>query len=190
MSSLHADARRVLVSWQPPDEHQAALRARYLTHLDRHEDALWRSCRPDHLTASTLVVSPGGDRVLLTLHSRIGRWLQLGGHCEQQDATLLSSALREAREESGIHGLYVEPQPVQLSFHAVPCGPVRPAHHLDVQFVAVAPEEATPVISAESADLRWFESSQLPALADAALRDLVRRGTAQISRASSTRRRS
>lgn len=172
--SLHADAVGVLSSWAPPDAGQEELRRRYLGHLGRHPDAMLRSCRPDHLTASALVMSRDGGRVLLTLHRRLRRWLQTGGHCEPADRTLADAAAREAAEESGIETLQLDPVPVVLSRHEVPCGPVRPAHHLDVQFVAFAPAGATPRISDESADLRWFPVDALPDDADTSVRTLVR----------------
>lgn len=172
--SLHADAVQVLASWAPPDGAQESLRSRYLEHLGRHPDAMLRECRPDHLTASALVLSRDGGRVLLTLHRRLRRWLQTGGHCEPTDRTLAGAAAREAAEESGIATLRLDPVPVVLSRHEVPCGPVRPAHHLDVQFVAFAPDDATPRISDESADLRWFPTDALPDDADESVRRLVR----------------
>ncbi|MPZ94098.1 MAG: NUDIX domain-containing protein [Propionibacteriales bacterium] len=171
--TLHGDAVRVLTAWAPSDAGQARLQAQYLEHLATHADAMWRECRPDHLTASALVVSADGRDVLLTLHRRIGRWLQMGGHCEPADGSLAGSALREATEESGIAGLALRAVPARLSYHEVPCGPVRPAHHLDVQYVAAAPADAVPVISDESADLRWFPLDELPSDADGALRALV-----------------
>ena len=137
--SLHADARAVLAAWERPNGSQDALRALYLEHLDEHPDAMLRGCHPDHLTASALVVSDDHRRAVLTLHPIVGRWLQTGGHCESHDATLADAALREAREETGIQDLALDPVPVLLSRHEVPCGPLRPSHHLDVQFVAVAP---------------------------------------------------
>lgn len=172
--SLHADATAVLTRWRPPDAEQAALRADYLRHLRARPDGVWRECRPDHVTASALVLSADRRRVLLTLHGKLRRWLQLGGHCEASDPTLDAAARREAVEESGIDGLRLDPTPVLLSRHEVPCGPLRPAHHLDVQYVAWAPENATARRSAESADLRWFEADQLPADVDGSVRALVR----------------
>jgi 8-oxo-dGTP pyrophosphatase MutT (NUDIX family) len=172
--SLHADATDVLTRWRPPDETQAALREHYLRHLDAHHDGVWRQCRPDHVTASALLLSADRGRVLLTLHGKLRRWLQLGGHCEPEDTTLADAARREAVEESGIADLVVDDVPLLLSHHEVPCGPVRPAHHLDVQYLAAVPDDAVPVRSTESADLRWFPVHALPADTDDSVRALVR----------------
>jgi 8-oxo-dGTP pyrophosphatase MutT (NUDIX family) len=100
--------------------------------------------------------------VLLTLHARLGRWLQTGGHIESIDPTLEAAAAREAREESGLTDLSLEPSPLLLSKHEVPCGPVRPTYHLDVQYLVLANHLISPNIGAESLDLRWFAHDQLP----------------------------
>ena len=161
--SLHADALTTLEGWTAPTEQQSRLRERYVEHLRVHPDGLTRDCRPDHLTASTLVLSPEGDRVLLTLHAKAQRWFQLGGHCEPEDESLSGAALREATEESGLDGLRLDPVPVQLSEHAVPfCGPTGDVHHLDVRFVAVAPAGSAHSVSEESLDVRWWPADALP----------------------------
>jgi 8-oxo-dGTP pyrophosphatase MutT (NUDIX family) len=163
--SLHADALALLEGWDAPTPAQEALRRRYVDHLARRPDAMTRGCRPDHLTASTLVLDAEGSNVLLTLHAKARRWFQLGGHCEPQDATLAGAARREAREESGLASLRVDPLPAQLSEHAVPfCGPGADVHHLDVRFVAVAPAGAEPAVSEESLDVRWWPLDGLPDL--------------------------
>ena len=170
---LHADALRVLGSWAAPDEAQQRLRQAYLAHLNAHRDGMWRGCHPDHLTASALVVDADGDRVLLTLHRRLGRWLQTGGHCEPADESLRAAAHREATEESGITGLVVDPVPLRLDRHEVPCGPLRPAHHLDVQYLALAPVDARERIGPESSALGWFGPADLPGPTDDSVRALV-----------------
>lgn len=178
--SLHHDAGRVLHDWTAPDDEQQALRELYLSHLAAYEDAMSRSCHPDHLTASALVFSHDHRQVALTLHARLGRWLQTGGHCEPTDTQLAEAALREAREESGVEGLTVDAVPVLLSRHEVPCGPLRPAHHLDVQFVAVASPDAELVVSEESTDVRWFDLDDLPDDADDSVRALVSAGARRL----------
>ncbi|WP_433161053.1 NUDIX hydrolase [Kribbella sp. CA-247076] len=159
---LHRDAVEVLEAWVPPDAEQEALRQHYLRHLRERPDGMWRSCRPEHVTSSALVVDASSGRVLLTLHTVVGQWLQLGGHCEPGDTTLAGAALREATEESGLTGLTIDPNPLQLSRHQLLAGGCTGAYHLDVQFLVTAAETTTHVISDESDDLAWFRLNALP----------------------------
>ncbi len=171
--TLHDDAREVLAGWVPrdPDPGQSELRDTYVEFLDAHADAMWRPCVEGHLTGSALVLSADRDRVLLTLHAKIHRWLQMGGHCEPEDATLRSAALREALEESGIEGLEMSAEPLRLDRHRVDCH--GGSWHLDVQYLAIAPPDAVAVISEESLDLRWWPIDALPDPTDDVLRHLV-----------------
>jgi 8-oxo-dGTP pyrophosphatase MutT (NUDIX family) len=180
-TTLHSDAVQALTAWTAHDGDQSELRADYLAHLAAEPEGLYRSCLPAHITASALVVDPAAGRVLLTLHPKVGRWLQMGGHCEPGDVSLAAAALREATEESGIAGLRLltgpdgEPVPVKLDRHLVRCtGKDKPENtHLDVQYVAVAPAGAQELISEESLDLRWFEYGRLPELTDTSVRVLT-----------------
>jgi 8-oxo-dGTP pyrophosphatase MutT (NUDIX family) len=161
--SLHSDALALLRAWTPPTPEQERLRRRYADHLAVRPDGMTRGCYPHHLTASTLVISPDGERVLLTLHAKAGQWFQFGGHCEIADKTMVGAALREVTEESGLTGLVIDPVPVQLSEHAVPfCDPRGGVHHLDVRFVAVAPADAVHAVSEESLDVAWWPADALP----------------------------
>ena len=168
---LTASCHDALVRWRPPDEEQSRLRAGYLDHLRRRQHGWSRDCVGEHLTASSMIISPDRDQVLLTLHARIGRWLQTGGHIEASDPDLPSAALREATEESGLDDLRLGPI-LRLSRHEVPCGPVRPAYHLDVQYLITADPAQQPVISEESADVQWFSLDRLPAI-DQTVADLI-----------------
>ncbi len=173
-STLHAAAVLELTAWTAPTADQAALRASYLDYLHAHEDATWRTARPAHLTASALVLDAADGQVLLTLHPKVGRWLQLGGHCEPGDATLAAAALREATEESGIGGLAIIGGPVRLDRHPVQCGAGgSSADHLDVQYVAPASCRQPTARSAGSLDLRWWPVDALPHGTDDSVRALV-----------------
>ncbi len=161
-AAIHAAARSLLHSWQPPTHGQDALRQAFLGLLAARPDATARSCVAGHLTASTVVLSADLRHTLLTLHPRIGRWVQLGGHCEGGDGTLQHAAAREAAEESGVAGLSLDPVPVHLDVHPITCSLGVPTRHFDVRFVAVAPAGAVPVISDESHDLRFWPVDALP----------------------------
>jgi 8-oxo-dGTP pyrophosphatase MutT (NUDIX family) len=143
--------------------------------LDAREDACLRECVPGHITASALVLDDTGGQVLLTLHPRLGRWVQLGGHCEESDADIVAAALREATEESGVDGLRITPDLAAINVHALTCSLGVPTRHLDLQFVAQAPPTAQIAISDESVDLRWWPIDGLPPGTDGALAYLVER---------------
>jgi 8-oxo-dGTP pyrophosphatase MutT (NUDIX family) len=161
-----------LRGWRPPGADQDRLRSAYLEYLARHPDGWSRGCSGAHLTASSLICQPNRGLALLTLHARIGRWLQTGGHIEATDSGLLAAALREASEESGLAGLTLDPTPLLLSRHEVECGTVRPTFHLDVQFLVIAAESIRPAVGPESLDLRWFDYDRLPTT-DSSVSDLV-----------------
>lgn len=159
---LHADAVTLITAMTPESDQDAAVRQAFLGFLAARPDAMWRSCAPGHLTASALIVDPSRGAVLLTLHPRAGMWVQVGGHCERGDHTVLDAAAREAREESGIGSLSFDPAPLGLDVHPITCSLGVPTRHFDVRFLAVAPEGAEPVQSEESLDLRWFAFDELP----------------------------
>lgn len=175
--ALHADAVDVLTAWEPDAPDQRTLRSDYLQYLGVYPDALRRSNRLGHLTGSALVVDVSRERVLLTLHPLVGRWLQLGGHIEDDDASLRAAATREAREEGGIEQLTIDPIPLRLDRHRVRCrdgaGGQTELDHLDVQFLITAPDGARARRSDESLDLRWWPWSALPEDADGSVRSLV-----------------
>src|SRR5699024_3857994 len=77
-TALPGSAGTTLHDWPAPDAAQDALRHTFLAFLDASGDACLRRHAPGHLTASTLVTDPDATRVLLTLHPRVGRWIQLG----------------------------------------------------------------------------------------------------------------
>ena len=146
-----------------------------------HPDAAHRTCAEGHLTGSALVVDTDGTRTLLMLHRKLGRWFQPGGPADG-DTNLAGVALREATEETGIDGLRVLPDPIDVDVHLVE-PPGEPAHlHLDTRFLVVAPEGAIEVANEESLGLRWVTEADLALLdppIDPGTRRLVTAGLAR-----------
>jgi len=151
---------------------EAEVVQRFLRFAEAHEDCLLRSCVPGHLTASAWILSPDGEQALLLHHRKLGRWLQPGGHCDGEPL-VVQAALREAREESGLHDFAVlspegfELLPLDLDIHAIPARAPRPplagepAHlHYDVRFLLQALPGQSLCQSEESHALRWFGPSE------------------------------
>jgi 8-oxo-dGTP pyrophosphatase MutT (NUDIX family) len=173
VSALHVDALAQLEGWSAPTAEQETLRRSYVDHLRAHPDGLLKSCYPDHVTASALVLSADRSHTLLTLHRKARQWFQLGGHVEPDDVSLAGAALREATEESGVPHLVLHPGPLHLDLHEVPfCDPRGGARHLDVRYLVIAEDEAEHAVSAESLDVRWWPVHDLPTR-EPSLRELV-----------------
>jgi len=161
-TTLRADALDLVNAYAPPSHEQYVLQLAFLSFLLAREDAMWRSCVPGHVTASTAVIDPDERSILLTLHPRVGLWVQVGGHCEFDDLTVAQAAQREAVEETGIADLVLDERPIGLDLHPVNCSLGVPSRHFDMLFMATASRSAMPVRSEESLDLRWFGWDELP----------------------------
>ena len=150
-----------------------------------------RTCQAGHVTGSALVVSRDLSAVLLTLHAKLGRWLQLGGHSDGHPVPA-EVAWREVEEESGLtrglaflryeHLLAEEaptptaaaaataplpPLPFDFDWHHIPARKSEPAHiHYDVRYLITADEREPIQATSESTDLRWLSLEEARRLTD------------------------
>lgn len=157
-----AAATEVVRSYQPVEAAQIEARRHTLRFIDEHPDALHRSCLEGHLTGSAWVVDHSGQHGMILLHAKIGKWLQPGGHADG-DGCLAAVALKEASEETGIEGLEVWAEPIDIDVHLfVNRKKTEPDHlHFDVRFLVRAPEGAVEQRNHESEALRWISQSEL-----------------------------
>lgn len=112
---------------------------------------------PGHLTSSAFVVFIPGRTVLLHHHRKLGIWLQLGGH-DEGERNPWKTALREAREESGLDDLdFLDTGILDVDIHEVPRSGTDPAHlHHDIRFaMKTSSPGAAQHDHAESLDMRW-----------------------------------
>ncbi|NLG36283.1 MAG: NUDIX hydrolase [Lentisphaerae bacterium] len=143
-----------------PDESPTV--SRFIEFLSSRPDAFERSLPTGHVTGSAWLVDASGRHVLLTLHKKLNKWIQLGGHADG-DNDVFRVAMREAREESGLHSIKpVSSLIFDIDVHSIPARPNEPAHlHWDIRYAlrAAAGEEVIP--SDESHELRWVEIANL-----------------------------
>ena len=169
LDSLHAELHRYAARW--PGE--AATATQFAALLDDFADPFVRGRLAGHFTASAWLVSRCGQRVLMTHHRKLQRWLQLGGHADG-DRDLAQVALREAQEESGLPGLTVEPGLFDLDRHWIPERGDVPGHwHYDARYVVRAGDDERYAVGDESLALAWVDIDTL--LGDPASDESLRR---------------
>lgn len=147
---------------------------------DQGPDPFCRERLAGHFTGSAWLVSADGQRVLLTHHRKLARWLQLGGHADG-DHDLAAVALREAQEESGLPGLSLGSTGIyDLDRHWIPARGEVPGHwHYDVRYVVQAGADERFAVSEESLDLAWCTVHEVAGQDDASLRRMAQRWLAR-----------
>jgi 8-oxo-dGTP pyrophosphatase MutT (NUDIX family) len=146
----------LLARYRPAEEHESKLKSIALDFVLTNPECFSRTLLVGHVTASSWIVDQSGERILLTHHAKLDRWMQLGGHIEDDD-TIQNAALREAAEESGLtHISLVTPEIFDIDIHEIPTCSKAPAHlHYDIRFLLHADFNEPLKISCESKSLRW-----------------------------------
>ena len=156
------DIRQAIADYVPRCEQEEKDRAFILAFLERNPDAFFRSNPVAHMTASAWVVNPARDRVLMVYHRLYDSWAWTGGHADGE-TDLLSVALRECREETGV--LHVRPVTEEIYSLEIMTveghekrGQYVPSHlHLNLTYLLEADErDALQVCEAENSGVRWF----------------------------------
>jgi 8-oxo-dGTP pyrophosphatase MutT (NUDIX family) len=145
-----------LRTYQPADAAEARHCARVVDLLTAIDAPFSRvSFRPGHITASCFIVDKD-ERLLLHHHRRLRRWLQMGGHVEEEESPR-DAALREGSEESGLRDLELIGGIFDIDVHAIPAGRGEPDHdHFDVRYLArTRHSHAIAIDRAESDELAW-----------------------------------
>lgn len=139
----------------------------FLKFVKEEPECFERACAQGHVTGSAWVVNGDGSEVLLTHHRKLNCWLQLGGHADG-DPDVLSVALNEAKEESGLLDFTPVGQGIfDIDIHPIPARPNEPEHlHYDVRYVLQANGSLEYTVSDESHDLKWVALDEVRTLTD------------------------
>ena len=154
--------RQDIENYCPYNEQEQWDRERMLAFLDQNEDAFLRTNLTAHMTASAWIVNESRDKVLMIYHKIYDSWAWTGGHADGEE-DLLSVALREAREETGIQSV----RPVTEEIYSLEVvtvdghekrGAYVPSHlHMNVTYLLEADEkQEVHICQEENSGVKWF----------------------------------
>lgn len=153
-----------IVAFEPENAQEILDKELLLNYIyDNNSDVLLRDNKIAHLTSSGFIMNRALTKVLLVHHNIRNRWGWTGGHCDG-DPDLLKTAIREAKEETGLSN--IEPlskKIVSIDILTVPRhlkrGEYINSHlHLSVAYLLVADEsEPLKIKWDENTGVAWFD---------------------------------
>jgi ADP-ribose pyrophosphatase YjhB (NUDIX family) len=148
-----------------------------LSFVSSHPDCFLRSNLQGQVTGSAWILDMSKKFTLLVAHKKLNKWLQPGGHYEN-DPNILTVASREAAEETGLSSLVLLSEKIfDIDVHWIPAHKEVPEHrHFDIRFVFEADINEPLKISGESKSLAWIPLHQVAAYnPDESLMRMVRK---------------
>ncbi len=90
-----AQLLKLLSNYNPVDSAEIAFKQRIIEFVNGHDNCFERSLLKGHITASCWLLDNNGSHALLTHHTKLDKWFQLGGHCDG-GSDVLAVAIKEA----------------------------------------------------------------------------------------------
>ena len=151
-----------LRAYQPWNEQESFDRDEIIRQIESCPDIFTRENRSAHMSASSWIVNRERTKVLMVYHNIYQSWSWTGGHADGE-TDLLSVALREAQEETGIQHVHaLSPDIFSLEILTVDGHEKRGQYvsshlHLNLTYLLEA-DESDPLIKneAENSAVAWF----------------------------------
>jgi 8-oxo-dGTP pyrophosphatase MutT (NUDIX family) len=161
---MHRDViLKLLADYQPRASEEEGIVQRFKQFVATTPNCFERTHEEGHITGSSFILSPDRKSLLLALHAKLQKWLQLGGHADGCPY-VHDVALREAVEESGISKIshsFIPHIPIDFDIHEIPSNKKEKAHfHYDVRFIFYA-HDSNFICSNESLALKWIPIDQV-----------------------------
>ena len=156
---------KLLENYFPDDPQEIIFKKQILNFINQYPNCFERSLEIGHVTASAWLVNRNGTEALLMHHRKLDNWFQLGGHCDG-NPDVLSVAIKEAQEESGIENISALSNNIfDIDIHLIPANTKEKEHyHYDIRFLSQVTSDEKVIQNSESKELRWISKdfSKMP----------------------------
>lgn len=148
---------KLLNSYKPYDEDEESTKLRMLEFIQNYSNIYSRKQQYGHFTASAFILNKSMDKFLLIHHKKLNMWMQVGGHCDE-DENIDMVAMREAKEESGIRELsFFSENIFDLDIHIIPKINDEAEHyHFDVRFLLKSNDDDSLLHNEEVLNAKWI----------------------------------
>ena len=161
------ELREKIEKYVPYNEQEEKDKNTILKYMDAFEDTLTRNNEFGHFTASAWVVNKERTKVLMIYHNIYKSWAWTGGHADGE-SDLLSVAVREVKEETGVENVKVldddifSLEIVCVNGH-IKRGKYVSSHvHLNVTYLLEVDENATLRIKEdENSGVKWVPIDEI-----------------------------
>lgn len=146
----------LLNNYIPFDENEKKSKELILNFINKQEN-IGKTNLDGHITASGFVINLEKTKVLLNHHIKLDKWIQFGGHIEENEF-VFDAAVRETIEETGVSSIkYISDSIFDIDVHKIPLYKTQKAHiHYDIRFLFELDDKIDFKISEESKNIKWI----------------------------------
>lgn len=135
--------------------------------IHKFDDVLTRENELAHITSSAFIVNKERDKVLMVHHNIYNSWSWTGGHADGEE-NLLSVAIREAKEETGVKNINPVSQDIFSLDVLTVLGHTKRGHyvsahlHLSVAYLVEADEDDELIVKEdENSGVKWIDIKEI-----------------------------
>jgi 8-oxo-dGTP pyrophosphatase MutT (NUDIX family) len=157
----------LIKQYKPYNEQEEKDKKIILQCINNFSGILTRDSEVAHITSSAFIINKTRDKALMIHHNIYNSWSWTGGHADGE-GDLLSVAIREAKEETGVKTIHPVNKDI-LSLDVLPVvghikkGKYIAAHlHLSVSYLLEATEEEELIVKDdENSGVRWISIDEV-----------------------------
>ena len=154
----------------PYNQQEKIDKEKFINFIKTNDDILTRNNEEGHVTASAWIINQYYDKVLMCYHKIYDSYAWLGGHADGEK-DLLSVALKEVKEESGLNNIKILNNNKIFSLEVLPVKEhikhqkiVKKHVHYNITYLFECDENEKLIINEkENLDLKWFYFNDLKA---------------------------